>query len=153
MNMKWTYVFSLAAAVAFAASCANPPFGGTQRSELAKSTRTGKIHDIKIGETISPKEIQVSQGDEIRWINMRNGVVKVVFIDTLKDRVSCQNNFGGTASMFSSNTNTKEYETKIGPNDHASLCLSSPGTYTYTARMEDTTPGGEKVDTAAVRVQ
>ena len=109
MEINWKHIVSVAAVVLLAAGCANSPFGGgTQRTDLAKTTRTGKIHDIKIGDSISPKELQVSQGDEIRWINMRNGSVKVVFIDTLKDRVSCQNNFGGTTGMFSSNVNRPE---------------------------------------------
>jgi plastocyanin len=142
----------LLAVLALAAGCATSPFGPAARSDMATSTRTGRIHDVKIGETVSPKEIQVRQGDEIRWINLRNGAVRVVFIDPLRDRVSCANNFGGSSKAIAS-PNQREFETKIGVNEQASLCLSAPGTYTYTARMESTAPGGEKVETAAVRVE
>jgi plastocyanin len=138
---------------AVAAGCAsNNPFAPATRSDMATTTRTGQIHDVRIGETVTPKELQVKQGDEIRWINMRTGAVRVVFLDTLRDRVSCANKFGGSSKMFASPAQ-REFETKIDSNEVASLCLSKPGTYTYTTRMESTSPGGEKVETAMVRVE
>ena len=109
--------------------------GCTTGKDLAQSTRTGKIHDIRIGQSIEPREIEVRPGDEVRWINARNAPVRVVFIDTLKDQVSCQKHFKLT---------TKTTVSNISPNDYSSLCFLSPGAYTYNARMESTAPGGEE---------
>ncbi|HZS11047.1 MAG TPA: hypothetical protein VFA38_02275 [Nitrospirales bacterium] len=154
MHSILTIRYALTALVltAFAAGCTSNPLAPAARSDMAKTTRTGRIHDVRIGETVNPKEIQVNQGDEIRWINMRNGAVRVVFIDTLRDRVSCANNFSGSSQAISS-PNAKEFETKLDANEQASLCLAAPGTYLYTTRMESTSPGGEQVETAMVKVE
>jgi plastocyanin len=113
------------------AGCQTSPLTSENR-ELAKSSRTGAIHDIRIGEAITPEQLTVKPGDEVRWINGRSASGQIVFTDTLRDRVSCQNRFIGRDS------------TKIDPNEYVSLCFSSRGTYKYTARMGSPVPGGEK---------
>ena len=133
------------------AACSWNPVAPSPRSDLARTTRTGQIHDVKIGDTISPKEVHVKPGDEIRWINMRNGNVRVVFIEPLRDRVACADNFPGSSDKFAS-PYAREFETKLSANQVASLCISQPGTYTYTTRMESTSPGGEIAETAMVMV-
>jgi len=40
------------------------PLSSEQR-ELAKFTRTGAIHDIRIGEVVTPPQITVKPGDEV----------------------------------------------------------------------------------------
>ena len=45
------------------------PLSSEQR-ELAKFTRTGAIHDIRIGEVVTPPQITVKPGDEVRWVNV-----------------------------------------------------------------------------------
>lgn len=114
-------------------------------TDLKPSTRTGKISNIMIGEQIKPEEMQVHPGDEVRWVNIRNAPINVVFVDSLKDRLSCQSGFitGGVKGMFSE-TAPKANTTSIAPNESASLCFMTPGTYVYNARMESTVPGGEK---------
>ncbi len=113
----------------------------SQQRELAKFTRTGAIHDIRIGEVITPPQLTVKPGDEVRWINVRSAPGQLVFTDTLVDRVSCQNKFLG-----------KDFTT-LGPNESISLCFSSPGTYRYIARMGSPVPGGEKNLSGIVQVQ
>ena len=136
--MNWTtYVCIALGLVIIAAGCSTG-------KDLAQSTRTGKIHDIRIGHSIEPRELQVRPGDEVRWINARNAPVRVVFIDTLKDQVSCQKQFKLSAKTTFSN---------ISPNDYSSLCFLSPGAYTYNTRMESTAPGGEENAVGRVYVE
>ena len=103
----------------------------SENRDLAKFTRTGAIHDIRIGESITPAELTVRPGDEVRWVNGRSTGGHIVFTDSLRDRVSCQNRFSGRDS------------TKVDLNEYVSLCFSSPGTYKYIARMGSPVPGGE----------
>ncbi len=111
------------------------------------------IHDIKVGESLNPPKLEVRVGDEIRWINTRSAPVRIVFVDPLKDRVSCQNEFefGGLKGMFSDEASNVG-ETTIEPNQYASLCISSPGSYSYNSRMVANTPGGETTLTGKIWV-
>lgn len=113
----------------------------SENRELPQFTRTGAIHDIRIGESITPPELTVRPGDEVRWVNGRSAGGHIVFTDSLRDRVSCQNRFSGKDS------------TKVDPNEYVSLCFSSPGTYKYIARMGSPVPGGEKNLSGIVVVQ
>jgi plastocyanin len=121
----------IAMALLAAAGCQTSPLTSENR-ELAKFTRTGAIHDIRIGDTITPAELTARPGDEVRWVNGRSASGQIVFTTSLRDRVSCQNRFTGRDS------------TKVDPNEYVSLCFSSPGTYKYIARMGSPVPGGEK---------
>lgn len=109
--------------------------------DLPKFTRTGAIHDIRIGESIAPPQLTVKPGDEVRWINTRTASGQIVFTDSLVNRVSCHNKFSGKDSA------------DLQPNDYVSLCFSSPGTYKYIARMGSPIPGGEKNLSGSVQVQ
>lgn len=149
MKAGRTASLSMSSALIFLAACA-APMADTQ-STIARSTRTGTIHDVKIGETITPKELQVRLGDEIRWVNIRNGAVKLVFVDPLKGKLSCQSNFTGGGGLFS--PAGVEAEANVNPNQSASLCFSTPGTYIYTARMAATVPGGEVDESGVIRVE
>ncbi|MGH7233387.1 MAG: hypothetical protein ACREJU_18805 [Nitrospiraceae bacterium] len=123
--------------------------GGCSTSATPKSTQTGKIYDIKIGDSINPKLLEVRPGDEVRWVNGRGSPIKIVFIDDLKDRISCENGFvNGMFSWAARNLNV----TTVKANHYASLCFLSPGRYRYTARMEAPVPGGEKNESGSVLV-
>ena len=134
---SWTI---LGALLVMAGCQTGSPLSSEQR-ELAKFTRTGAIHDIRIGEVVTPPQLTVKPGDEVRWVNVRSAPGQLVFTDTLVDRVSCQNKFGGKDA------------TTLLPNDYISLCFSSPGTYKYIARMGSPVPGGEKNLSGIVQVQ
>lgn len=138
--MKRLLLVGIAAAsmCLFLAGCSGP--------QLKHSTRTGKIHDIKVSERIDPEELHVHLGDEVRWINTRGGDIKLVFVDDLKDRLSCQDGFvtgGWFKGLFSENATVARITT-VQPNEHVSLCFATPGAYTYNARMESSVPGSEK---------
>lgn len=121
---------------------------------IPDSTRTGKVHDIRIGKAANPNELTVNVGDEVRWINSRGGAIHIVFVDKMVDRVSCQNGFqsGWFKRTFSSEAGRMN-ATTIPANGHASLCFADSGSYTYNARMESTAPGGEMVASGKVIVQ
>jgi plastocyanin len=127
-------------AVLVTSGCHTSPLT-SQNRDLAQFTRTGAIHDIRIGESISPAELTVRPGDEVRWVNSRSAGGHIVFTDSLRDRVSCQHRFSGKDS------------TRVDPNEYVSLCFSSPGTYKYIARMGSPVPGGEKNLSGLVVVQ
>lgn len=137
--MKTQYACILMVAIV-TAGCQTSPLTSENR-ELAKFTRTGAIHDIRIGDAITPDQLTVKPGDEVRWVNGRSASGQIVFTDSLRDRVSCQNRFSGRDS------------TKVDPNEYVSLCFSSPGTYKYIARMGSPVPGGEMNLSGIVVVQ
>ena len=108
-------------------------------------TRTGDVKDIIIGDDLSPREVAVNAGDEVRWINKRTAPVRIVFLDpaALK-QLSCKNNVGGW--MTPSDT------AKLGKSETASACFRDPGYVRYTVRMESGDMTGEHNVSGVVRV-
>jgi len=108
-------------------------------------TRSGDVKDIIIGDNLSPGEIVVSPGDEVRWVNKRTGPVRIVFLSPVSNKeLSCKNNFGGL--MTPSNT------AKLGTNETASACFRDPGYVRYTVRMESADTTGERNVSGVVKV-
>jgi plastocyanin len=104
-------------------------------SNLPAMTRTGAVKDIVISDHVAPWEVKVNAGDEVRWINKRSGPIRVVFLDQVGKRLSCNNGFGGLT--------VKAGAASLDPDESASLCFSNPGTYRYTIRMESASTTGE----------
>ena len=144
--------FTIALTLALVVGCNRAPLMERSRTDIPTSTRTGAVHDIRIAEALSPKELRVRRGDEVRWINLRTDVVKLVFSDPLKEKILCQDNFSGSAGTFSRAPDS-EYQTQIKATDKASLCFREPGSYTYVARMASALPGGEKIETGHIQVE
>jgi len=108
-------------------------------------TRTGDVKDIIIGDDLSSREIAVSPGDEVRWINKRTAPLRIIFIDPVLDKqLSCKNNFGGW--MTPSDT------AHLATNETASLCFRDSGTFRYTVRMESAKTTGELNVSGVVKV-
>ena len=128
--------------------------GCAGNQKLAHSTRTGKVHDVKVGDSLNPPKLEVHVGDEVRWINTRSAPVRIVFVDPMHDRVSCQQGFksGWFRGLFSEEAG-RIGETTIEPNQNASLCISSPGSYTYNSRMVSTSPGSEVTASGKIWVE
>ncbi len=101
-------------------------------------TRTGMVKDIIIREDVTPATLTADPGDEIRWINKRQGDARVVFLDPVMEMLSCQRNFGGLIS-----TKRNQYTANLGANDSASLCFKNSSQIRYVVRAESTLPGGE----------
>lgn len=99
----------------FVAACSSMPTG----------TQTGTVQEIIIGEQLAPAEVTAHPGDEIRWINRSGGLVQILFLDSIEDRIACQRGFGFSAVAA-----------RLPPNASASLCFLDPGVVRYTVRIE-----------------
>jgi plastocyanin len=104
-------------------------------------TRTGEVKDVIIREGVEPASLTVNAGDEIRWINKRQGTVRVVFLNPMTENLACQRNFGG---LLGFGTKRNEYSAKLGSNETASLCFRDPAEVKYVVRADSSDPIGEQ---------
>src|SRR5919106_1408135 len=133
--MKLSGRIATSLTTALLVGCAGMPWS----SGLHDTSRTGRVHDIKItADEVTPKKITVQPGDEIRWVNHRTAPVSIAFTDPLDQKLTCQRHF---AQMTG-----RGHTTTIAPNESASLCFTGPGVLTYMARMEANVPGHEIID-------
>lgn len=106
------------------------------------SSLTGRIVEVKIGESLTPKEITAKQGDEVRWVNTTSDSVDISFVEALDNRVSCQKGFvsAGWGYLFLGESLQSEFlvVATVHGNQYASLCFSASGTYAYTMKRETT---------------
>ena len=109
------------------------------RDSMPTVTRTGEVKDVVIRENISPATITANPGDEIRWVNKRQGDVRVIFLNPVMEMLTCQRNFGGIMGA-----ERNQYTAKLGSNDTASLCFRSPTEVKYVVRAESSDPSGEQ---------
>ena len=112
---------------------------------IADSSRTGTIHDVVFEERMTPVNLRVRTGDEIRWVNQRSTPVKLEFLEDALDDVVCQ-------SGFSSLLRRQQESATIKPNESASLCFGKVGTITYNARMDSPVAGGQIIESGRIRV-
>jgi plastocyanin len=101
-------------------------------------TRTGMVKDIVIREDVSPATLTANPGDEIRWINKRQGAARVVFLDPVTEMLSCKRNFGGLLGE-----NKNQYTASLSANDSASLCFKNSSQVRYVVRADSSMPSGE----------
>lgn len=142
MNMRSiNKLIAGAALLATAVGCAS--IRGTD--SIADTTRTGTIHDVNFEEGMTPSNLRVQVGDEVRWVNQRSTPVTIEFLgDALVD-VTCQEGF--------SNLLRRQQETAtIEPNESVSLCFGKVGTVTYNARMESPVAGGQTIESGTILV-
>jgi plastocyanin len=130
-----------AAVVATAAGCAS--IRGTD--SISDTTRTGTIHTVNFEEHMTPSNLRVQPGDEVRWVNQRSTAVTVEFLGEALDDVTCQ-------TGFSSLLRRQQETATIKPNESASLCFGKVGTVTYNARMESPVAGGQMIESGTIRV-
>jgi plastocyanin len=112
---------------------------------IASTTRTGTIHEVRFAQQMSPTELWVRPGDEIRWVNQRSEPVSVQFLESALANVTCQ-------SGFSSLLRRQQDAATIKPNESASLCFGKVGTVTYNARMDSPVAGGQVIESGTIRV-
>ena len=96
------------------------------------------VKDVIIREDVSPATLTVNPGDEIRWINKRQGTARVVFLDPVTEMLTCQRNFGGVMGA-----NKNQYTANLSSNDSASLCFRNAAELKYVVRADSTLPSGE----------
>lgn len=111
-------------------------------------TRTGEVKDIIIRETVSPSTVTANPGDEIRWINKRQGDARVVFLLPVEGQLTCQRGFGALT-----NANRNQYTAKLGSNDTASVCFKNQTEIKYVVRAESTLPSGEENIAGMINVE
>jgi plastocyanin len=104
-------------------------------------TRTGEVKDVVIRDVVEPASVAVNSGDEVRWINKRQGAVRVIFLNPVTENLACQRNFGGPMGF---GTKRNEYSAKLGPNDTASVCFRDSGEVKYVVRAASDDPIGEQ---------
>ncbi len=103
-------------------------------SQLPRTSRSGKVHETIIGESFPLRNVTVQMGDEVRWLNQRNGSVQIVFLDSLEGKINCRRGFG-----LSDVVNA----TSLPPHHSASLCFSQAGLLRYTVRLDKALQTGE----------
>lgn len=109
------------------------------RDSMPTVTRTGEVKDIVITDAISPTAVSVNPGDEIRWINKRQGDVQVIFLSPVMEQLTCERNFGG---LMGGNRN--QYTANLDKNDTASVCFREPAELKYVVRAKSSDPSGEQ---------
>jgi len=114
-------------------------------ASMPNVTRTGKVQDVLIQEQLSPADVTVRPGDEVRWVNRRQADVRIIFLNPISGVLNCHREFSGLLSTRN--------ETRLRPNETASLCFSKSGSYRYTARMATALPSGELNVPGIVRVE
>lgn len=119
----------------------------TACSGTPEITRTGNVKNIIIRDGITPEELTVRTGDEVRWINQRMGDIRVEFIEPINRQISCNKGFHVLAGMGTDNT------ADLGQDQTASICFTQVGTKRYVVRMDSTAPSGEKSQTGTVTVE
>jgi hypothetical protein len=104
-----------------------------------------RTHFIQIREQVSPQDLYVYVGEEVRWQNLRSDPVKVSLLSHHRlDLASCEKGFTHFGTMDDSAT--------IPPREYASLCFSQPGTIQYNVWLDPDNPRGSMTPTARVQV-
>jgi plastocyanin len=105
-------------------------------------TRTGQVKDVIIRDVVEPTSLSVNPGDEVRWINKRQGAVRVIFFHPMTENLNCMRNFGGPMGF---GTKRNEYSAKLGSNETASVCFRDAGDVQYVVRAASASdPSGEQ---------
>jgi hypothetical protein len=113
-------------------------------SGLPDSTRTGSVKTIVIEESLPDAQVSVQRGDEVRWVNQRDGSVEITFLDPLEGKVNCRRGFG-LLDIINATT--------LKPQKSVSLCFSEPGSLRYTLRLDRALPTGQLHIPGTIAVQ
>lgn len=140
LAMFMTRTMIAAAVLAIATGCAS----------VEPTTRTGMIHEVRFAERMTPANLRVEPGDEVRWVNQRSTPVTVEFLAGALNDVSCEQGF---SKRGLTNLRGKLQEsTTIKANGNASLCFTTVGMVTYNARMDSAVAGGQTIESGTIRV-
>lgn len=115
-------------------------------ASLPNISRTAIVHDIKVGEELSPQNIVVKTGDEIRWINLRKQDIQIDIPNLKSYEPSCQRGFSTVLGSL------KESVT-LNPNETVSVCFKNQGMVRYIVRKETAQAGGKLVMDGSITVE
>jgi hypothetical protein len=96
-----------------------------------------RTHYIRIETVVSPVDLTVHVGDEIRWVNLTAAPVMLI-LDSDRLRVTCQSGFH------------RSIMAEVQPDDYVSLCPADPGLFGYAVRSAE--PVSDMFHTAVIRV-
>jgi plastocyanin len=112
---------------------------------VSSTSRTGVIHEVRFEERMTPANLRVQPGDEVRWVNQRSMPVTVEFLGDALDDVTCQRGFDNLIGR-------QQEMTTIRPNQSVSLCFGNRGMVTYNARMDSAVAGGQIIESGTIDV-
>jgi len=131
---SWRWMGSFAIAVGLTA-CAGLP----------GISRTQAVRDIKVEEQISPNDLTVAPGDEVRWVNLRKEPILIQIPKLSAEDLTCQTGFGNWRGQMLESA-------KVQPNETVSLCFKGKAEVLYNVRAETAIGGGDLVLPGVVRV-
>ncbi|HEX2055207.1 MAG TPA: hypothetical protein VHF07_01860 [Nitrospiraceae bacterium] len=106
---------------------------------------TSPVHYIQIRDTITPMELYVSVGDQVRWQNLRGEPVKIGLLPGVDlDKATCEKGFRrfGVLDDF----------VTIKPREYVSLCFTRPGLVRYNVWMDPKDSKGNITRTAVIHI-
>lgn len=131
---QWNGLTVVLVCLALLAGCANQP-----------GTQPVRTHDIQIREHVSPQDLYVTTGDEVRWQNLRTDPVKVGLLSHHHlSLVLCEKGFTRFGMVDDTAT--------IPPMGYVSLCFSRPGIVQYNVWLNPADPRGRMTPTARIEV-
>ena len=114
-------------------------------TSLPETSRTASVHDIKVEEKLSPDNIVIQPGDEVRWVNLRKLPVQVDVPDLQLEDLSCQRGFTNPMGSLRESA-------QLNPNETVALCFKKAAVVNYNVRAETSLGGGKQVMSGVVRV-
>ena len=133
-NTQWHGLTVVCVCMVLIAGCANQP-----------ATQPVRTHDIQIREHVSPQDLYVTTGDEVRWQNLRPDPVKVGLLSHHHlSLVLCEKGFTRFGMVDDTAT--------IPPMGYVSLCFSRPGIVQYNVWLNPADPRGRMTPTARIQV-
>lgn len=134
LRVTWQQAASIAIALGMGA-CASLP----------EISRTQAVRDIKVDLELTPGDLTVRPGDEVRWVNGRTESILVQIPRLSTEDLSCQTGFDSwRGEMLESVT--------VKPNETVSLCFKGDAEVLYNVRVQTAVGGGDLVLPGVVRV-
>ena len=112
---------------------------------LPEISRTQAVRDIKVEMQLTPEDLTVAPGDEVRWVNVRTESILVQIPKLSEEDLTCQTGFDSwRGEMLES--------VKVQPNETVSLCFKGDAEVLYNVRVQTAVGGGDLVLPGVVRV-
>ncbi len=121
-------------------------FGTAACASLPEMSRTQVVRDIDIEMQLSPSDLYVAPGDEVRWVNLRKEWVLIQIPALVSDDLLCQKGFTDWRGRLMESV-------KLEPNETAALCFKEPAEIRYNVRAQTAVGGGNLVMPGTVYVE
>jgi hypothetical protein len=96
-------------------------------SSVSSSTGNTAIRTVDVAQEVSPRQVLVGSGGEVRWRNILTEPIVIGFPASTVNRISCNTGFKTVEHIGLS--------ALIEPNASASLYFASQGKYNYQVRL------------------